>query len=162
MNINKYLEIIKENGIPAIYNYEYSYYSRDDDGSLIPQLYGNTRADYEKFKSETPDGYFIHYNSGTLRAVQNKDGNILGYVVEKKLETNSSWDIMSKAYQDAYNEFKEELGIQKHDEFDYYFSRIQSHPMNTNDFQFAIRNLQEELHSFYEDEEYSEFIKMFQ
>jgi hypothetical protein len=158
MNFEKYLEIIKENRIPAIYNYEYTFY----DSEMQQYDYGNTRADYEKFKSETPHGYYIEHDSGTLRTVKSNQGDILGYVVEKKLETNSSWDIMSKAYQDAYNEFKEELGIKKHDEFDYYFSRIQSHPMNTNDFQFAIRNLQEELNSFYEDEEYSEFIKMFQ
>lgn len=88
-NWRKRLETLKNGSI--IKDYVYKYYDITSDGCLVPnhnnETYGMTREGYEKFKKE--GGYNVGHSGITSLRELHRDGELIGFIAEKRLETRN-------------------------------------------------------------------------
>lgn len=153
---NIYLKIIRDNRIEAIYDYSYDYL--DSNMKPYPHNYGKDRKGYEKFKRDLLPGASIEHSGViSLRPIHMGDMNI-GYVMESKKLVNSAWNIMYETYQRAYSDFKKELNVTDHENFDHWFNDRFETPFDANSFEPGINKLSALL-KLYNDEEEPEFRK---
>lgn len=147
-----YLKIVKDNRKDAIYNYSYDYL--DSNMKPYPHNYGNDRKGYEKFKQDLLPGASIEYSGViSLRPIHMGDMN-LGYVMETKKQVNTAWNIMYETYQRAYADFKKELNVTDHENFDHWFNDRYDTPTDVNSFEPSINKLSALLKLYNDDEEH--------
>ncbi len=108
-----------------IYNYEYSYFTKTNDGLKKDissnDKYGNDREGYEQWSQDNPDKSMSYSGVTSIREMSNrKTGEILGYMFEKKLNDNIWLKNIKVLFEKAWKEFCQELNINDSKAMDYF------------------------------------------
>lgn len=153
------LKSMEEDRKDAIYDYSYEYWTKDKK-VFIPNVKSpEKRSGYEEYKKSLPRSWNIgHSGDISLRPVT-MNNEIMAYVVETKLNTNTYWDRMYENYIKAYNIFKTELNVIDHPTFDHWFFDRHETPIDVNSFIPAVKKLQAII-KLYNDPEEPEYKRL--
>ncbi len=159
-NIKKDINNIRKK---TIYNYKYEYWMGNEknltNDNHKNKIYGEDRKGYEQFKNDFKGD--IGYGGYISFRGLEKDGELVGCILERKISNNPHVDAAKGLYDQALQETIDILDVKDKISFDYY---VREHILemgysnSVDNYSRAVERLIELVENFNEDPEFKTYI----